>query len=145
MPNIDNKLQQIFDSLDEKIEVFYTNKNQEGIIAIELQKWELLPLVKEKWDESYHIAKSLIDEYIILNNKIEAYKWCDIIQKCDLERADSGERELIKGKTFFEFEDYNEALQYFDIAFKKSKGREFQGEDPKYLDFYKNPEKHIKS
>jgi hypothetical protein len=52
---------------------------------------------------------------------------------------------MVKGKIDFESGNYSSAYDNFKIAFQDSKGREFEGEDPKYKDFYLRPEKYIQS
>lgn len=139
-----NQIQDQFEKIDEKIENYYEKGNHNKIIELELEKWSLLPDVKENYDESFFIAKSLVDEYTQLKNNSEAKRWIDIFFLCDKERSDDGEREFVAGKSYYEFNEYQNAYEEFKIAFQKSEGRSFQDEDPKYLDLYKNPGKYIK-
>ncbi|WP_239353089.1 hypothetical protein [Snodgrassella communis] len=144
MAIVSEKLQEKLDVLNEKIRDCFLKNDHLGIINAELKKWDLLPAPKEIYDESFHIAKSLIEEYIELKNEKEAINWSKKIQECDLGRFDCGEREFILGKTLFEFHHFQDSINFIQIAYKKSKGREFKGKDPKYLDFYLHPEKYIK-
>jgi hypothetical protein len=129
--------------IDEAYEYFQKGNTNESFNNY-YKAFDLILEPKNQYGESFNITKYLLDDYITIKDKDKAYEKIKDLEKYYSLRYDAGELELIKGKTFFEFEDYNKALQYFDIAFKKSKGREFQGEDPKYLNFYKNPEKYIK-
>lgn len=135
-----NQIRNQIEKLDEKIENYYENENHHKIIELELEKWSILPDAKENYDESFFIAKSLVDEYTQLKNKIEAEKWISIFFLCDKERIDDGEREFVAGKSYYEFREYQNAYKKFKTAFQKSEGRSFQNEDPKYLEFYKNPD-----
>ncbi len=130
--------------IDEKIEVYFNEKNHKKIIEAELEKWELLPDPKNKYDESFFIAKSLADEYLNLLEYEASESWAKILLQCDLERVDDGEREFVLGRVYFESKDFKKSSEFFEIAFSKSSGRSFVNEDPKYLKFYKNPEKYIK-
>lgn len=145
MADLDSKLQNIFDALDEKIETYYENGDGLGIISTELEKWNLLPNPKEKWDESYHIVSSIIEEYLKLKKLDKAFEWANIIQECDPERNDDGQKKFILGKVLFEQKKFLDSYDLFTFGFIDTEGRCFEDEDPKYLDFYKNPEKYIKS
>jgi tetratricopeptide (TPR) repeat protein len=145
MADLPIDIQKKIDNLiDEAYEYFQKGNTKESFSNYN-KAFDLILEPKNKYGESFNIIKYLLDDYITIKDKDKAYEKIKDLEKYYGLRYDAGELELIKGKTFFEFEDYNEALQYFDIAFKKSKGREFQDEDPKYLDFYKNPDKYIKS
>jgi hypothetical protein len=136
------KIQEQIDIYDEQIEVTFSKKEYRKIIDIELKKWDILPDKKETWDESFHIAKSLVDEYLRINNISSAKEWSEILFNCDLERIDDGEREFVAGRANFESKEFSIASKYFKIADEKSEGYAFEDEDPKYLDFHKNPEKY---
>jgi tetratricopeptide (TPR) repeat protein len=145
MADLPIDIQKKIDNLiDEAYEYFQKGNTKESFSNYN-KAFDLILEPKNQYGESFNIIKYLLDDYITIKDKDKAYEKIKDLEKYYGLRYDAGELELIKGKTFFEFEDYNEALQYFDIAFKKSKGREFQDEDPKYLDFYKNPDKYIKS
>lgn len=142
--DLPKQIQKRFDLIDDQIEIYYEEKNHKKIIELELEKWDILPNIKEDFDESFFIAKSLVDEYTQLKNEIETSKWIKLLFLCDKERIDDGEREFIAGKSFFEFNEFQKAYDEFKIAFHKSEGRSFKDEDPKYLEFYRNPEKYLK-
>lgn len=143
MAELEASLQKEFDSIDEQIEICYERKDFKKIIELQLIKWKKLPPPKENWDESFHIANSLVEAYTETQQLDEAVHWAKVLQGCDPERLDSGEKEMILGKALFEAEDYVPAHEKFKVAYSKSKGRQFTEEDPKYLDFYKHPEKYI--
>lgn len=48
------------------------------------------------------------------------------------------------GKYHFETSDFEKAKEEWDLLIRQQGLRYFEDEDPKYLDFYKNPEKFIK-
>ncbi len=103
-----------------------------------IEAWALLPEPKDIYDESFHIATYAVDNYIMLNKFEYAKKWAEILQKCSLERHDSGERELQTAKVAFEMADFELAKKLFLVANKKSGGRVFKrGDDKKYHTFFK--------
>ncbi|WP_050020955.1 hypothetical protein [Chryseobacterium sp. P1-3] len=52
-----NQIQDQFEKIDEKIENYYEKGNHNKIIELELEKWSLLPDVKENYDESFFYSK----------------------------------------------------------------------------------------
>jgi len=100
-----------------------------------LEAWELLPQVKGSHSESYHIAKYLANNYLLTNNLSSAIQWSEELQKCAPYRADDGEREFVIGRVEFEMGRFENAKDHFKIANKKSRGRCFINQDPKYKKF----------
>ena len=97
------------------------------------EAWGILPDEKYIYDESYWIVAFILDLSIELHDMDVANQWVDKILKCDLERQDDGDREMWVGKVLCESGKTDEAKKYFEIAFKKSEGRCFVGDDAKYL------------
>ena len=106
------------------------------------EKWELLPKEKYENGDKSVLALFLMPEYISLSVFEKASKWTDILL---MDRKDDPSQvEFYKGILAFEQGMYDEAYNFFDIAYKDSKGRMFKEKDPKYLNFYKHPQKHVK-
>lgn len=145
MAELTESLQNEFEGLDEQIESCYERNEFKKIIELQLIKWKKLPAPKENWDESFHIASSLVEAYTETEQLDEAVRWAEVLQDCDPERIDSGEKEMVFGKALFAAEKYVPAHEKFKVAFRKSKGRQFKEEDPKYLDFYTHPEKYMET
>ena len=135
--------EKIFEILDESGGYSELNdwQKKEMLKGIE-KKWSQLPPTKFQCSESAMLALMMIDEYIYFKEFEMASRWADVIID-DENRPDFGEKEFLKGKILFGDNKFESALSNFKIAFKKSKGREFEGEDPKYLDFLQNPEKYM--
>jgi tetratricopeptide (TPR) repeat protein len=104
--------------------------------------WDLYPEPKEKWSEAYNTAKSIFHFYFPTNLS-EAKKWLNqMIKDNNINHNFDGDLEFEIGIYKYELGLYEEALEYFMIATKEGGGiRYFEGEDKKYRDFYKNPEK----
>lgn len=104
---------------------------------------EIIPEPKENYGESFNLVKYIIEDYLSLNDSNNAALWSSKIFPYAQARIDSGEREFLMGKVLFANGEYQAALENFKTAFKKSEGRSFEDEDPKYLDFLQNPEKYL--
>ncbi|GGI28369.1 hypothetical protein [Pedobacter mendelii] len=107
------------------------------------KEWDNLPDEKYITSETSIIALMMINEYMYFKDFEKAKKWADILSK-NRKGSNTGGNEMILGKIYFEEGNFETAKHYFNDAYEKSKGREFQDEDPKYLDFYRNPEKYMK-
>ena len=105
--------------------------------------WALYPEPKEKWSEAYNTAKSIFHSYMDDKNYSEAKNWLNkMIKDNNINHDFDGDLEFEIGKYKYEIGLYEEALEYFMIATKEGGGvRYFEGEDKKYREFYKNPEK----
>jgi hypothetical protein len=111
---------------------FFACQNYVKVRETLVEAWEFLPDSKIEFDESYHIAKYIIDMSLRLGELQVAKKWADILMKCNLNRYDSGEREFIKGRVLYELGEFPQAKEYFIVGNKKSKGRCFIDYDSKY-------------
>ena len=120
--------------LMEEVEDNYGKEHFIHALKLLEDAWTLLPKPKFIYDESFHIADYMIHLYLILEDQEKAKSWGVIIQECDPERGDFGEKEFILGKIFFESGEVLSAEKLFNIAFDKSGGRIFTGEDSKYLE-----------
>lgn len=102
--------------------------------------WKVLPDPKEEYSDgsmmgsSFCIAHSLSNAYLLAGDLSKARAWSEILFRCNLNRRDSGEREMMAGKVAFAARDVEVAVEYFAIASKKSNGRLFLSDDPKYLE-----------
>lgn len=95
--------------------------------------WNILPNPAEEYDESYLIAGYLIELFTEQGDTESATKWAQILQRCDVERLDDGDREFIAGKVAYSAGDIDTAKAYFKASFKKSEGKTFEGEEDIYL------------
>jgi len=141
--------QEIFeeqDKVDELIDLAYEaeqNGNIDEALNLYAKAWSLYPEPKEKWTEAYNTAKYIYLTYMGIQNYSEAKKWLNqMIKDNNINRDYDGDLEFEIGKYKYETGLYEEALEFFMIAAKEGGGvRYFGGEDKKYREFYKNPEK----
>jgi len=110
----------------------YKNSDYEKAINLLIEAWGELPDGKNEYDESYLIVWRILD-IAIKAHKIDIMnQWVDKIFYADLERIDSGEREMWAGRVAYESGDMKKAKEYIKIANKKSHGRCFSEKDKKY-------------
>ncbi|NLW46055.1 MAG: hypothetical protein GXY86_01765, partial [Firmicutes bacterium] len=97
--------------------------NLDKSISLLEQAWDELPNNKVEYDESFLIVWGILDIAIILKDIKRMKKWVDKIFIADPERGDTGERELWAGKVAYEIGELSKAKEYFNVVFKKSRGR----------------------
>jgi tetratricopeptide (TPR) repeat protein len=130
-----------------------SNENEEEYVEILLKAWDLYPNPKEQWSETYNLAKYIFHGYMDISNFKEAKKWLEKMTEVNNAyvawNENSGYTEELNfeaGKYYFETGNYEEAYTSFREAVRASGGhnhfRYFDGEDKKYLEFYKK-EKRI--
>lgn len=125
MPGLESHLAEKVEHLKKLSVELARENNRDEVSTILLKAWEILPEPKTEWSESYHIALYLIKNYLTLRQFEDAKKWSEILFNCDKQRIDSGEREFIAGKVFFELKEIDNAKKFFIIANEKSEGRFF--------------------
>ena len=120
--------------------------NDDELLKLSLQRleerWDNLPDEKFQSQERAIPAMLFINGYIQIKNFKKAYKWAEIMlsdRQDDL--SDVG---FTLGKIDFEAGNYESAYKNFTMAFQDSKGRVFQGKDPKYLEIIKHPDNFLK-
>jgi tetratricopeptide (TPR) repeat protein len=125
--------------LDDEItngqEIAEDGRNDEAI-KIFLTAWKELPEPKLGWElYTCWIASAVFDAYMELSKYDEAKHWAQIT--LDARSADySSEGFINLGKVSLELNELDAAFKWFDLAFELGKKRAFQGEKPKYLNFY---------
>lgn len=133
----DKKIAKKVEDLMEESEEYYENEDYSVFIDTYLKAWDIVPLPKEKYEESYHLAEGLAEGYLLVGNHKDSIKWAEIMGVCNLERADDGAREFILGKMLFESGDLENAKEKFALAMIKSEGRAFVDEPKKYIELLK--------
>jgi hypothetical protein len=94
--------------------------------------WASLPEPKEQVANSYLLVEYGARLSLDVKEYERAMDWARIALRYNGIRNTKGEGEFLLGKVAFELGDMNTARENFRIANKKSLGRVFQGEDPKY-------------
>ncbi|MCV6628791.1 MAG: hypothetical protein OIF50_02915 [Flavobacteriaceae bacterium] len=132
MAKLEKNKQQIIDEIILKGSELHGRGNWTKSLNLLKQAWSELPLPKEDFDESFHIAKFITITYMYLKDYEEAKAWAQQTSKCDPERGEIGEKEFLIGQVYYEAEEYEKAIQFFNIADRKSDGMCFEGQDEKY-------------
>lgn len=136
--------------LDEKIQnqidkfIDLANEHYDDISQYEyymFKAWNLYPEPKYQWNEMYHFSKQLFDAYLESGEFNKAKEWLNkMIEHNNHLHLFDDDILFEMGKYHFEIGDYEKAYDYFQQLVKVSGMRYFQGEYPKYMQFYKNPE-----
>ena len=117
---------------------FLGNEDYKMAINTLKEAWELLPQPKIDVDLAYNICGDLVNAHLQSSDFKEALKWAKILQDCDKERIDDGDREFKLGVTLFELGEKDKAKKLLQEADKKSEGVVFEDENPKYKKFIKS-------
>jgi tetratricopeptide (TPR) repeat protein len=144
MAVLDLNLQVKIDELTDLAYTQFEEGNTEESFKLLKQAWNTYPDPKEKWNEAYNTAKYVFLDYMSLQNLTEAKIWLnnmiDVNNNLHLNNEDCY---FNYGKYQYEIKDFKDAYDKFHIVVEEAGFRYFENEDPKYLEFYKNPEKYF--
>ncbi len=145
MAILEKKLQDKIDALIDEAYQNYLDGNYEQSYSMQLEAWSIFPEPKNQWNEVYNTAKYIFEDRILLRQIELAKKWLNemISHNNNLHLMDF-DLSFNIGKYHFENGEYQKAHNEWANLVRQRGYRYFEGEDPKYLDFYKNPEKYIK-
>lgn len=145
MALLNDKLQEKIDDLTELAYQKFQNNLKEDSFKLMEQAWDLYPDPKENWTEAYNTAKCACDDSFIIKDLPRTKIWLNrmIANNNNLHHSDE-ECKYYVAKYLFESGEYEEALVKFKEVVKEAGLRYFEDEDPKYLDFYNNPQKYMK-
>ena len=101
-----------------------------------LKAWALFPEPKYEWGWSQDTIYSISNFYLELKNFEKALHWAELVFKTNPLPGD-GAPYVMLGKIYFESDKIDLAFENFKKAFLLAGKRAFEGEDKKYLDFYK--------
>jgi len=98
--------------------------------------WSIIPEPKIDYKFNSQILIRTIFKFLLeAGFANDAIAWLPIIEALYSEQDPSVR--FMKGKVYFEAGILDSAFIHFDSLFKEFKARPFQGDDPKYLAFYK--------
>lgn len=145
MKELNGKLSSTLEELVNESSIQYESGNIAKAKDLLVEAFNKIPEPKEEYNESYnycsYVLNFIIDEGLDAN---EAEQWLnELIKISETQKIWKGNIDFHKGKVYFELNKYEEAHKAFEVSVKEGKGfRLFEDEDPKYLDFYRNPEKY---
>lgn len=140
-----NELSEGFPELEEEIISIIEQGNElsneekyEDAICLYEKAFGLMPEPKLEWEMlSSWLAGSFVTAYFKLGKYSEAKEWGK--KQVDSDDSDNNTGPLVAlGMVCFELNEFSEALNLFDAAYKYGKERAFKGRPEKYLDFYIN-------
>ncbi len=88
-----------------------------------MEAWEALPEPKYKQPMSWWVVIGILKYGIETEHLEYAEKFLGLLFICDLDRADSGEREFWAGRLAYAKGDINVAKELFALSLEKSEGR----------------------
>ena len=117
-----------------------------GFLSLGESAWELFPDPKNTWNEGYNFAKFMFKGLMLKNELAGAELWLSrLVENNDTLHHFDSDCEFNEGKFFFAKGELSNALEKFRAAVKDAGFRYFENEDPKYLAFYRDPERFITS
>lgn len=145
MAILDYKRQRQIDSLSESAYEVLDMGDFNSCLCLHEQAWSMYPEPRNNWNEAYNTARYAVDDCFSKLDLKNTKKWLDrmIYVNDNLHQSDE-EVMFYIGKYNFEIKDYDTALTAFNNVVKIAGIRYFEDENPKYLDFYRHPEKFIK-
>lgn len=99
--------------------------------------WAKIPDPKTETSNAYLIVEYAVAFALKNGDLDEAWEWANIAPIFSEKRQNRGEAEFLLGKVAFERSDFELARKNFLVANRKSRGRIFKGENPKYQDLIK--------
>jgi len=112
-------------------ELYKTGEFLQALGLVE-ELWQSIPEPKVAVGNAYNIIEYAVALCMKLNRLDDAWAWASHGPQFNETRKDIGESEFLLGKVAYERGDLVTAKANFQVAKEKSKGRIFQGEDPKY-------------
>jgi hypothetical protein len=95
--------------------------------------WARMPSPKTISPNAYMVVEYGVALALKAGDHREAQIWAALAPQFSVVREDTGEIEFLVGKVAFECGDLVQAKDQFNVAHRKSRGRAFKAEDPKYL------------
>lgn len=111
----------------------YQDGDLPGSLTLLHEIWNRLPNPRVATPNAYLIVEYGVAFALKLRQFDEARIWADRAPEFKEKRHDMGEVEFLLGKVAFESGQLELAEQQFREAKRKSEGRIFHGEDPKYI------------
>jgi hypothetical protein len=111
----------------------FTDGDFRGGLHLLHSLWAQLPEPKAATPNAYMIVEYGVAFALKSHDMKEAWGWAELAPDFREKRHDGGEVEFLLGRVAFEDGKLELAAEHFREAKRKSRGRMFVGEDPKYL------------
>ena len=129
-----------FDQMTDEAYELFVQKQYDASFSTYEQCLDMIPEPKRDYGEASNVIEWMVENYLLIGKQDEAIKWVEQLGLYLKNKELMSDEEFLKGKVYFEAGQWDKSLQNFKIAFQKSRGRCFEEQDKKYLDFYRNPE-----
>lgn len=136
MKSVNDEIMKEMRELGAKVREALKNGNVEEAQSLLEQGWRLIPEPKSEYDISISKVLASIRLMAQSGKPSLAFKWIEELKYLPISAIDA-EPDFLIGMTFFELHDEDKAFLHLERANKLSKGRCFQDEDKKYLEFFK--------
>ena len=101
-----------------------------------LDAWRLLPEPKIEYDYAQSLSRGLVIFYRDTKQFEKAEEWLGVVRDAYGPGPDV-DVEFLAATVYYDAGMLDDAFAIFDTAYKKFRQRLFQGEDRKYLQFYR--------
>ena len=102
-----------------------------------LEAWNALPEPRSECDYyGQSLSRGLVTFFSATGQHAKAYEWLVVMRQA-YGGGDNPSVDFLAGTVAFDAGNFDEAFLFFDRLYKEYKTRFFQGEDRKYLDFYR--------
>ncbi len=107
--------------------------------------WECFPEPKNSWNQGYNYAKMIYKGFLNHKQFAHAKIWLNrMIENNNTLHLFDEDCFFNYAKYQFEMGEYKDSFDKFSRVVEEAGFRYFDDEDPKYLDFYKHPEKYMR-
>jgi len=143
MALLESEINSKVESLKSEATAAWKINDVDGFLATGEAAWDLFPNPKSNWNEGYNFAKFMFKGSMLKNELTGAELWLSrmVDNNNSLHNFDS-DCEFNEGKLLFTQGRFEAALDKFNYVVKDAGFRYFENEDPKYLEFYRDPEKY---
>ncbi|CAM4413399.1 Tetratricopeptide repeat protein [Zobellia nedashkovskayae] len=143
MAILEQEKQSKIDKLRFEADQYFLNE-KEKYYCLKEKAWNLYPEPKNTWNEAYSLAKDIFESYLYEENYIKAKEWLNLmIDTNNVLHLMDEDCPFNIAKFKFDTKEYDDALHTFQEVVKVAGMRYFENEDPKYRNFYLNPEKFM--
>jgi tetratricopeptide (TPR) repeat protein len=133
-----------FDKMTDEAYELFINKQYEQSFKKYKECLSIIPDPKKDYGDSSNVIEWMVDNYMKIQDYSNAIIWVENLGEYLKNKNILGDWEFLKGKVYFESGDLEKSLDNFKAAYAKAGRSIFNEQDPKYLDFYKNPKEYIK-
>ena len=103
------------------------------------EAWLKFPIPRNNWNQEYNFSKMAFKHSMANRNFGQAEKWLNrMVDNNNNLHLSEYEVQHYEAIYFFETENYTQAFEKWEYVVKEAGLRYFEGEEAKYISFYKN-------